>query len=83
MPSVAQRAARQVPGEEAFAGPHEAVTRGRHGLQKGFRSGFHMAVEPDVPALAHKTDVHAAGVQVDATVKGVLVGVEAPEVSSS
>jgi hypothetical protein len=42
-----------------------------------------MAVEQDVPVVAHNTDVHTAGVQVDATVKGVLGGVEAHEVSSS
>jgi hypothetical protein len=42
-----------------------------------------MAVEQDVPVVAHNTDVPNAGVQVDATVNGVLVGAESPEVSSS
>jgi hypothetical protein len=70
-----------VPGEEAVNGPNQTVPIGRHRFEQGFRSGLHMAVEPDFAVVAHKTDVHTAGVQVDATGKWVLLGVEAPEVS--
>jgi len=45
------------------------------------RSGLHSPVEHACSVVAHKTDVHTAGVQVDATVKWVLLGVEAHEVS--
>jgi len=72
-----------VPDEEAFTGRHQTVPIGRNGLQKWFRSGLHMVVEHDFPIVAHHTDVHTAGGQVDATVQGGLVGVESPEVSSS
>jgi hypothetical protein len=83
MPAAAQRAASQVPGEEAFSSHHQTAPVGRHGLQKWFRSGCHLAVAHDVPGVAHHTDLQTTGVQVDATGQGVLVGVEAPEVSSS
>ena len=74
MPSVAHRSASQYQGEEACNGDNQTVPRGPNGCEKGFRSGLHSAVEQDFPVLAHDTDIHTAGVQVDATVKGVLVG---------
>ena len=37
----------------------------------------------DLPILVQDAEVHGAGMQVDATVKLVLLGVESPEVSSS
>jgi hypothetical protein len=40
-------------------------------------------VEHDVPGVVHDTDVHGAGMQINAPGKGVLLRVEAPEVSSS
>jgi hypothetical protein len=41
-----------------------------------------VAVPQEVPLLVHETDIHAPGMQVDAAVKWVLLGVEAHEVSS-
>src|SRR5262249_42354304 len=70
-----------VPGEDAFNGHNQTVPIGRNSFEKWFRSGLHIAVEHDVSVVAHKTDVHTAGVQVDATVKWVLLGVESHEVS--
>ena len=55
---------------------------GGHGLEKGVGSGFHIAVQQDFPVVAQNTDVHASGMQVDAAVKWVLIGVESHEVSS-
>ena len=40
-----------------------------------------MAVEPSLAVVAHKTDGHTAGVQVDAPVKWGGLGVASPEVS--
>jgi hypothetical protein len=37
-----------------------------------------VAVEPDCAILAQDADIHGAGMQVDATVKWVLLGVESP-----
>jgi hypothetical protein len=42
-----------------------------------------MPVEKDLPILAQDTDVHGAGMEVDTTIKLVLLGVESHEVSSS
>jgi hypothetical protein len=46
------------------------------------RSGFHIAVQQDFSVLAHDEDIHGSGMQIDPTVKLVLVGVESHEVSS-
>jgi hypothetical protein len=83
MPSSAQRSASQVPGEDTLNRHHQAVTVGGNGLEKRFRRGFHVAVQHDFPFVTQDTDVQASGMQIDTTVKWVLVGVEAPEVSSS
>jgi len=70
-----------VPGEEACNGHNQTVPLGRNSFEQWCRSGLHIAVEHDGSVVAHKTDVHTAGVQVDATGKGGLRGVEAHEVS--
>src|SRR5262249_54312599 len=70
-----------VPGAEAFNGHHQTVPIGRNSFEQWFRSGLHIAVAHDFSVVAHKTDVHTAGVPVDATVKWVLLGVESHEVS--
>jgi hypothetical protein len=80
MPSSAQRSASQVPGEEAFNRHHQPVAVGGNGLEKGGWSGFHVAVQQDIPLLVHNTDIHAAGMQVDPAVKLVRLGGEAPEI---
>jgi hypothetical protein len=72
-----------IPREETLDRHHQAVTLGRNGLEKWRRRGVHMAVDTNVPIAAQEAHVHGAGVQVDATVKAVWLGVEAPEVSSS
>jgi hypothetical protein len=72
-----------VPGKDTFDRHHQAVTLGRNDLEKRCRSGFHVAVHQDFSVMVHDTDVHAPGMQVNAAVKWVLLGVEAPEVSSS
>jgi hypothetical protein len=65
-----------VPGEETLDGHDQAVTIRRNSLEKRFRRGFHVAVEQHVAIVAHDADVHTPGMQVDTTVKGVLLGVE-------
>ena len=72
-----------VPGEETCDGHHQAVTRGRHGLEEGCRSGWHGAVPQDVPRLVHETDRHAPGMQVDPAGQWVRRVSNRLEVSSS
>jgi hypothetical protein len=62
---------------------HEAVTIRGHGVEQRFRSRFPVAVHEDCPGMVHDPDGQAPGMQVDAAVILVWVGVEAPEVSSS
>jgi hypothetical protein len=82
MPSSAQRSASQVPGEDTLDGHHQAIPIGCHGLEEGFRRRLHMAVSQDFSLLTQDADIHGAGMQVDAAVKLVLIGVKSHEVSS-
>jgi hypothetical protein len=83
MPSRAQRSASQVPGEEPLDRDHQAVTAGGNGLEKRFRSRFHMPVQHALPVLLQDAEVHGASVQIDAPIKLVRLGVKSPEVSSA
>jgi hypothetical protein len=56
---------------------------GRAGLEQRFGGGWPVAVHPHLPSRVHTTDVHAPGVQGDATVTRMRRGVESPEVSSA
>jgi hypothetical protein len=67
-----------VPGEETRDGHDEAVPRRGHGFEKRFGSRFPVTVEPDFAILTQDADIQGAGMQVDATVKWVLLGVESP-----
>jgi hypothetical protein len=72
-----------VPGEEAFDAHNQMLAVGCNGLEKRVRSGWHMPVYKDLAILVQDTEGHGAGMQVNATVKFVLFGVESHEVSSS
>jgi hypothetical protein len=50
-----------VPGEQTFDGHHEAVTIGRHGLQKGCGGGLHIPVDEDLSLPVQDAEVHGAG----------------------
>jgi hypothetical protein len=71
-----------VPGENTLDGHDQAMPIRGHGFEEGFRRGFHLAVQQEFPVAAQNTDIHASGIQVDAAVKWVLIGVESHEVSS-
>jgi len=72
-----------VPGKQTLDGDNEALAVRREGLEQGGRSGLHGTVQQDFSSVIHDTDVHAPRMQINTTVKCVLVGVESPEVSSS
>jgi len=71
-----------IPGEDAFHRHDQPLSIRGNRLEEGFRGGFHVAVQHDFTIMTQDTDVHAAGMQVDAAVKWVLIGVESHEVSS-
>jgi hypothetical protein len=70
-----------IPGEDACHGDHEPCAIGGNGLEEGFWSRFHVAVEHKFAIVAYDANVHAAGVQVDPAVKRMLGVVKSPEVS--
>jgi hypothetical protein len=72
-----------IPGKQTLDGHDEALAVRGDGLEQGFRCGCHVAVQQDFASVSHDTDVHAPRMQINTTVKGVLVGVESHEVSSS
>jgi hypothetical protein len=83
IPSRAQRSASQVPGEEAFDADDEILPVGGNGFQKGVGGRLHIPVLTDLSILVQNAEIHASGVEIDATIKLVLLGVESHEVSSS
>jgi hypothetical protein len=83
MPWWAQRSASQVPGKQTRDGHGEPLAVRGDGLEKGFRSGLHVAVPQDCSRLRHDADVQAPSVESHSTAKRVWLGVETPEVSSS
>src|SRR5262245_12066868 len=72
-----------IPGKHALDDHDKPLPIRGHGFEKGFRSSFHIAVKQDFPIVVHEADIHGARMQINATVKGVLVGVESHEVFSS
>jgi hypothetical protein len=72
-----------LPGEHAFNGDDNVGPIGRNALEKRLRAGFHVPMQHDLTVLVEDADVHGPGVQVDATVKLMWLGVESHEVSSS
>jgi hypothetical protein len=72
-----------VPGEDTFDTDDDIPAIGGDGLEQRFWGGWHVTVNENFPGLVQDAKVHGAGVQVDATVKLVLLGVKSHEVSSS
>src|SRR5215510_13615471 len=71
------------PGEHACDRADKTLPVGSNGREEGFRRGGQIAVHQERTIVAQYADVHGPGMQVDATVKSVLVGVKSPEVFSS
>src|SRR5207253_800022 len=72
-----------VPREEAIDTDDQILPRGRNSLEQGVWPRGHMPGHQDLAILVQDAEVHGAGMQVNATIKCGLFGVEAPEVSSS
>jgi hypothetical protein len=72
-----------IPGAKARDGDNTRVPRGRHGLEQRLWAGLHGTMEPHFAVLVEETGLPHAGVQGDATIKLMLLGVQSHEVSSS
>jgi hypothetical protein len=71
------------PREEPFDRDDHLVTVRGHDLQTGLRVGLELLVHHDVPILLSEADGQRPGVEIDPTIRLVLVRVAWPEVSSS
>jgi hypothetical protein len=71
------------PGDETCDAHAQGLSRGRHGLEQRGWSGRHVPVDEARAVLVQDAESHGAGMQVDATGQGVLLGGESHEVSSS
>jgi len=71
-----------VPGEHALDGDDDVVTERFDGFEKGLGLGVDVAVEQDVAVLVEDTEIHGSGMQVDAAVEFMLLGIESHEASS-
>jgi hypothetical protein len=69
-----------VPGEHTLDRHDNPLSIRGNGVQKGFRSSFHIAMHQNLAALVEDADVHGAGMQIDAAVKWVLGGGKSPEI---
>jgi hypothetical protein len=83
IPSGAQRSASQVPDAQAFDRDDTVGPRGGNGPQKRLRAGLQVSRPQALAVLVEDADRHGPGVPVEATVKLLWRGVEAPEVSSA
>jgi hypothetical protein len=72
-----------VPREDTFNSHDDILTMGHHDLEQGIWLGLDIAMHHNVTILVQDANVHAPGVQVDATIKLVRLGVESHKVSSS
>jgi hypothetical protein len=72
-----------IPAEDTFDADEQMSPVGCDGLQKRFWASGHVPVEQNLSILVSDTEVHGAGMQIDAAVTLMRLGVEAPEVSSS
>ena len=72
-----------LPREDAFDADDTILSIGRNSLEKGVWPRWHIPVHKDLAILVQDAEVHGTGMQVNATIKCVLFGVESHEVSSS
>src|SRR5262249_14699910 len=72
-----------IPGEETFDVDDEIGPVRHDGFEKRLGASWHVLVQQNLAILVQDVEVHSAGMQIDAAVKLMLLGVESHEVSSS
>ena len=78
-----QQVGEPVPRKDTFDSDDNIIPIGHNGLEQSVWTGWHIPVEHYLAVLTQDTDIHGAGMQVDTTIKLMLLGVKSPEVSSS
>jgi len=71
-----------VPGEHAFDSDHDVLAEGSNGMEKSFRVGVDVMMNPDIAPGIKDADKHVFGMQVDSTIILVLLGVKSHRASS-
>jgi hypothetical protein len=71
-----------VPGEHAFDSDHDVLAEGSNGMEKSFRVGVDVMMDPDIAPGIKDANKHVFGMQVDSTIKFVLLGVKSHRASS-
>ena len=75
-PVVRTEVSQPVPGKQAFGREDDLLTVRSDGLEQRLRGGGHVPVQQRFPSLVEDAQVHGAGVEIDPTIKRVLLGVE-------
>jgi hypothetical protein len=71
-----------VPGEHAFDSDHDVFTERSNDTEKRFRLCVDILVNSDIPSGIDDADKHITSMQIDSTIKLVLLGVEIHMASS-
>jgi len=71
-----------IPGEDTLYCDHNVLSVRRNGLQKGLRLGTDVSMEDYLSVMVQDAEIHGPGVEINATIVAVLLGVESHEVSS-
>ncbi len=77
-PVVSTEVCQPVPGKHACGREDDLIAGGSDGLEQRLRGGWPVTVQQRCPGLVEDAQVHGAGVEIDPTIKRVLLGVESP-----
>jgi hypothetical protein len=75
-PFLDTQVGKPIPGVHTFHGHHEILAIRSNSLEKALGGRRHLPVEQDLTIPVEDTDVHRSGVQINATVSFMHLGVE-------
>jgi hypothetical protein len=81
-PFLSAQVSKPVPSEHTLDGDDIVPIRG-NGPEQRVWTGFHILMHENVASLVQDADVHRPGVEINPTIRLMLVGVKSHEVSSS
>jgi hypothetical protein len=81
-PLASAKVSEPVPGKDTLNGDDKIVSIRSNGSEKRVRTGLHVLMRENIAGLVEDADGHRPRVQVDPTIRLMLLGVESHEVSS-
>jgi hypothetical protein len=75
---VSTEVSKPVPGQQTFGRQDDLIAVGGDRFEKRFGGRLQVTVQQRITSLVEEANIHGAGVSIDATVIGVLFGVESP-----